>query len=650
MKTYIQRERIPWKILEFDSDCLGLLVGDIVDEVCHEDLEEILQDCRDNQVNLAVWKTKKQIVHSEDRSLHTVGLHARSVLFSKAVSGREEDLDRVDVCRLNRTQANSFRAELMSLAFVSGEYSRFKTDPALTRGQFRSLYTSWIDNIIASANHDYIFVAVDSKNSQKLDGFISLSIAGSYATIGLFAVAPCRQRTGIGSALMKHAEAVAATLQCTALRVTTQKENLAAMSFYEKFGYSVEAEHNVYHFWLLTTHAIRQNVPYLTGLEIQSLTQMLKKKCIESAGESTYTCQKWIRDLMNVPAVLLTGSATSALEQAAILCNLGPGDEVIMPSYTFVSTANAVCLRRAVPVFVDVNLDCQIDVQEVEKAITDRTKAVIAVHYGGQCCQMDALVDLCRRRGLYLIEDAAQAFLSTYKGKFLGTFGHFGCFSFHYTKNTICGEGGALLINDGDYVHRAHIVWEKGTNRVDFIHGRVDQYEWKDVGSSFVPNELSATFLEAQLHDSWYCSHRRRCIVSLYQLFLKPLQQHNSIIHMKVELENVGCNGHLFWLLLHEGDVVRYTQFMESHGIICYSHYKPLHASSCGSKCSKTASKSMRNTELIGKGLIRLPVWVDMTHIDVYRVISWTLRYFRHPEVTMTHVTDEFNRRMASYD
>lgn len=640
-----------WKILEFDTDSLGVQVASLDDQISHEDLEEILEDCRINQINLAVLKTKKQIVHSENQSLYTVGLHARSVLFSKAVSdSREEGLDRVDVCRLNRIQANSFRADLMSLAFVSGKYSRFKTDPALTRGQFRSLYTSWIDNIIASANHDYIFVTVNPESTQNLDGFISMSITGSCATIGLFAVSPRRQRTGIGSALMKHAEAVAARLQCTALHVTTQKENLAAMSFYQKCGYVVEAEYNVYHFWLLTTHTIRQNVPYLTGLEIQYLTQMLKKKCIESAGESTNACQKWIQELMDVPAVLLTGSATSALEQAAILCNLGLGDEVIMPSYTFVSTANAVCLRGAVPVFVDVNIDCQIDILEVEKAITDRTKAVIAVHYGGQCCQVDALVDLCRRRGLYLIEDAAQAFLAKYKGTFLGTFGHFGCFSFHYTKNTVCGEGGALLINDRDYVHRAQIVWEKGTNRVDFIHGRVDQYEWKDVGSSYVPNELSATFLEAQLHDSWYCSQRRRCIVRLYQLFLKPLQQTNSIIHMKVELENVGCNGHLFWLLLHEGDVVRYTQFMGSHGITCYSHYKPLHMSSGGLKCTKTASKSMRNTELMGNGLIRLPVWVDMTHIDTYRVISWTLRYFRHPEVAMTDVTDEFNRMMALCD
>lgn len=642
-----------WKLLDFDSACLGVKVASVEDDQDAANLSRILKDCYQNEVNLAVLKTPRNLPRDRLNSFYTVGLYARAASFAKTISCQP----RTDgaTCstnprRLSRFEATEIRSKLIKLAFISGKYSRFNTDPALTRSQFRRLYISWTDNIIANADHDYIVAAFDSENSQEVVGFISFSIQKSYAKIGLFAVAPSMQRKGTGTVLMRYLESVAACHNCASVHVATQSENFPAVSFYKKSGYRLENEMNVYHFWLLTKHKILQNVPYFTNLEILGVSDMLKRNSIESGGRATKSCQEWLENLMNCPSVLLTGSATAALEQAAILCDLGPGDEVIMPSYTFVSTANAICLRGAVPVFVDIDINCQIDVFEVEKAICKKTKAVIAVHYAGQCCRLDVLVDLCNRHGIFLIEDAAQAFLSRYNGRFLGTFGHFGCFSFHYTKNTICGEGGALLVNEKAFVNRAHIVWEKGTNRFDFINGNVNKYEWVDIGSSYVPNELSASFLEAQLQDSWYCSHRRRCIVSLYRLFLQPLLKDGSIIRMMSCIQDVSCNGHLFWLLLKEKDVSAFKTYMERCGIVCYSHYQPLHNSPGGMKYSVTASKSMENTILVGNTLMRLPLWVNMTHIDIYRVVSSILTYFSHPGVHLNDVYDEFHRMVVSND
>jgi dTDP-4-amino-4,6-dideoxygalactose transaminase len=321
-------------------------------------------------------------------------------------------------------------------------------------------------------------------------------------------------------------------------------------------------------------------------------------------------------------------------------------DELSICSFDRISNRCPGAGSHFVPVFVDIDKNCQLCLSEVEKAISPRTKAVVAVHYAGQCCEVDTLADICNRHGIFLIEDAAQAFLSTYKGRYLGTFGDFGCFSFHYTKNTICGEGGALLINQEIFVKRAHVVQEQGTNRFDFINNRVSKYEWVDIGSSYVSNELSATFLVAQLQDAWYCSRRRRCVVRLYQLFLEPLLDNGHIKRMIREIKNVSCNGHLFWFVLHEKDLPGFQNFMESKGIVCYSHYEPLHVSPAGLKYSKTASICMENTVQTAKNLLRLPVWVGMTHIDVFRVLSSVLEYFSDFEISLASVKEEFDRKM----
>ena len=640
-----------WKTLDIDSTCLGIKVAEIEggEGLSDSALEAALGVCREKEISLVVHRSDGEIRPFLNKDCwYTAGVHAHSATFVKEVPDRQMVFCKNNnVQRLNKIQLNAIRPYLFDLAIISGEFSRFNVDPALTRAQFRKLYGAWVDNIIANGDDDYVFVAFDPEEPKSVVGFLSLEILDSSVKVGLFAVAPRMQRKGLGTQLMNHAFSIAQNLNCTKLHVTTQRENVLAYSFYKKYGFSLVSEVKVIHFWLLvTTSIIRHNVPYFTGQEVQYISDMLKSNFIESSGESTRICEQWIQKVMNCPSVLLTGSATAALEQAAILCDIGPGDEVIMPSYTFVSTANAFCLRGAVPVFVDIDKNCQLCLSEVEKAISPRTKAVVAVHYAGQCCEVDTLADICNRHGIFLIEDAAQAFLSTYKGRYLGTFGDFGCFSFHYTKNTICGEGGALLINQEIFVKRAHVVQEQGTNRFDFINNRVSKYEWVDIGSSYVSNELSATFLVAQLQDAWYCSRRRRCVVRIYQLFLEPLLDNGHIKRMIREIKNVSCNGHLFWFVLHEKDLPGFQNFMESKGIVCYSHYEPLHVSPAGLKYSKTASICMENTVQTAKNLLRLPVWVGMTHIDVFRVLSSVLEYFSDFEISLASVKEEFDRKM----
>ena len=446
--------------------------------------------------------------------------------------------------------------------------------------------------------------------------------------IGLLAVAPTKQRSGIGSQLMKKAEFIMGEQGCLKVHVQTQKLNTRACAFYRSLGFTQAFVETVLHFWLLLDNdAIKQNVPYFTGLELSSISKLLQSQCIDSVGRYTKVCQDWLSEHMKC-SVLLTGSATSALEQAALLCGIGSEDEVIMPSFTFVSTANSVCLRGAVPVFVDIDKHCQIDISKVEAAITQKTKAVIAVHYGGLCCDIALLRDICDRHGLYLIEDAAHAFLSSFKGKKLGTFGHFGCLSFHYTKNTICGEGGALLINEASMLDRAHIVWEKGTNRFEFIRGRVSKYTWVDLGSSYVPNELSCAFLSAQLEDAYYCCKRRRAITDTYHEFLSHPKISKKFVGMMERCNDVDGNGHLFWIILQEQDSMPFKEYMQSYGITCYSHYEPLHSSPGGKKYGKQYVMSMEHTEIVAQSLVRLPVWAEMSHCEVYRVLCTVLRYY----------------------
>src|SRR3954468_20274904 len=292
------------------------------------------------------------------------------------------------------------------------------------------------------------------------------------------------------------------------------------------------------------------NVPSAVGAEIANIADALSRGHLSGDGYYTKRCHQWLEQRLDCKRALLTHSCTGALDMAAILCDLKAGDEVIMPSYTFVSTANAFAMRGAVPVFVDVRADTiNIDERLIEGAITPRTRAIAVVHYAGLACEMDAIMAIAERHKLLVVEDAAQALLSTYKGRQLGTIGHFGCFSFHETKNVLSGEGGALIINDERFVERAEIVREKGTNRSRFLRGEVDKYTWVDLGSSYLPSELIAAFLDAQVTHADEVIARRRAVCARYSVGLSELAASGAMEIPAEPPAHSVPNGHIFYVL-----------------------------------------------------------------------------------------------------
>ena len=314
---------------------------------------------------------------------------------------------------------------------------------------------------------------------------------------------------------------------------------------------------------------------------------------------------------------------------AAILCDIGPGDEVIMPSYTFVSTANAFVLRGGVPVFVDIRRDTlNLDESLVEAAVTPRTRAIVPVHYAGVACEMDTILGIARRHGLRVVEDAAQALLSDYRGRSLGAVGDLGCLSFHETKNVISGEGGALLVNDPGLVERAEIIREKGTDRSRFFRGQVDKYTWVDIGSSYLPSELVGAFLHAQLSHADEIMARRRRLCALYHERLAPLAQ-RGLVELAAPLpEGLSGNGHMFYILLPDvetrGALIRH---LKEAGMLGVFHYVPLHSSPAGQHFGRAGS-AMSVTDAVSARLLRLPLYYEMEEGDVDQVARRIAGFF----------------------
>ena len=371
------------------------------------------------------------------------------------------------------------------------------------------------------------------------------------------------------------------------------------------------------------------NKPTAVGAELANIADALARGHLSGDGYYTKRCHAWLEERLGCKSALLTHSCTGALEMAAILCDLAPGDEVIMPSYTFVSTANAFVLRGAVPVFVDVRRDTiNLDESLIEAAITPRTRALAVVHYAGLACEMDAIMDIARRHDLLVIEDAAQALLSTYKGRNLGTLGHFGCFSFHETKNLLSGEGGALIVNDERYIERAEVVREKGTNRSRFLRGEVDKYTWVDIGSSYLPSELVAAFLDAQLQHADAVIARRRAVWARYHAGLAELAA-LGVLELPAEAPSDRvANGHIFYVLTDAlATRMALAAHLKSHDMLSVSHYVPLHSSPGGRKFGR-ASGSFKVTDEISDRLLRLPIYFGITDAEVDAVIDAVKGFF----------------------
>jgi dTDP-4-amino-4,6-dideoxygalactose transaminase len=371
------------------------------------------------------------------------------------------------------------------------------------------------------------------------------------------------------------------------------------------------------------------NKPHMTGKEHQYITEAHASGHLAGDGKFTKKCHAWFEERLGTKKALLTHSCTAALEMAAILCDLSPGDEVIMPSYTFVSTANAFVLRGAIPVFVDIRADnLNLDETLIEAAVTERTRAIVAVHYAGIACEMDRIMEIAQRHDLFVIEDAAQALLSTYKGRYLGTIGHLGCLSFHETKNIISGEGGALLVNDERFAERAEIVREKGTNRSQFFRGQVDKYTWVDIGSSYLPSELIGAFLCAQLEHADEIIDRRRYIFSRYAELLESLEKKGHCRLPAREGESTRGNGHMFHLILNSLDErTRLTNHLKDNGILAVFHYVPLHSSPAGKRYGR-AHGGLDVTDILSDRLLRLPLYHDLQEAEIVKVAQAVNSFF----------------------
>lgn len=354
------------------------------------------------------------------------------------------------------------------------------------------------------------------------------------------------------------------------------------------------------------------NKPYMTGRELWYIAQAHTNGHLAGDGMFTKKCHAWLEARTGAHKALLTHSCTASLDMAAMLADIRPGDEVIMPSYTFVSTANAFVLRGGIPVFVDIRPDTlNIDETLIEAAITPRTKAIVPVHYAGVACEMDTIMSIAQRHKLLVIEDAAQAVMSAYKGKTLGTIGHLGAYSFHETKNIISGEGGALLVNDDRFVERAEIIREKGTNRSQFFRGQIDKYTWVDIGSSYLPGEVIAAFLWAQMEEAQSITERRLDTWRRYHEALAPIEEAGKL-RRPIIPKDCRHNAHMYYILLESlekrTEVIAQLKEQNVHAVF---HYVPLHNSPAGKKYGR-ANGELRHTGDLADRLLRLPLWVGM--------------------------------------
>jgi len=371
------------------------------------------------------------------------------------------------------------------------------------------------------------------------------------------------------------------------------------------------------------------NKPFLSGKEIAYLTELVSGGDLSSDGRFSAACSRVLEELYSIKRVLLTPSCTAALELALLLCDLEPGDEVILPSFTFTSTANAILRMGARPVFVDVRSNTlNLDESLIESAITPRTRAIMPVHYAGVACEMDQLMELAWHYKLHVIEDAAQGVNAFYGARALGSIGALGAYSFHYTKNYGCGEGGALCVNSEEFLQRAEIARDKGTNRGQFLRGEVERYTWIDIGSSFVPSEIVCAFLYAQLETMEWVTKRRQKVSRIYDAHLRPLEE-QGLLFLPAVPEHCQSNYHIYYILLPSAAIRNeLMRHLNAQDIGAASHYVPLHSSPMGRKLGYNAGE-FPVTESISECLLRLPLYPDLSESDQTLVIDEVAAFLR---------------------
>lgn len=377
---------------------------------------------------------------------------------------------------------------------------------------------------------------------------------------------------------------------------------------------------------------INFNVPPFTGKEFDYMKEAVSNLKICGDGPFTKKCDAWMEERFKAKKVLLTTSGSSALDMAALLCGLKPGDEVILPSFTFSSTANSFVLAGATLVFVDIRPDTMnIDETKIEAAITEKTKVICPVHYAGVACEMDTIMAIAKKHNLMVVEDAAQAVMSTYKGKACGTIGDFGCFSFHETKNYSMGEGGAILINNPDYIEKAEILREKGTNRAQFFRGQVAKYNWVDFGDSYLQSDLNAAYLWAQLEMADEINDNRLATWNMYYEAFKPLEK-KGVIKLPIIPGDCVHNAHMFYLKAKDLDTRQaFIKYMKENEIQCTFHYVPLHSAPAGLKFGRFDGLDEHTTPDSDR-LVRMPMYYNMIKEDLQKVIDKTIEFFENVE------------------
>lgn len=371
------------------------------------------------------------------------------------------------------------------------------------------------------------------------------------------------------------------------------------------------------------------NVPPYTGKEMEYIKQAVENQKICGDGPFTKKCNEWIEKKTGTTKCLLTPSCTQATELAALLADIKEGDEVIMPAYTFVSTADAFVLRGAKPVFVDIRPDTMnIDETKIEAAITDRTRAIVPVHYAGVACEMDTIMDIANRHHLFVIEDAAQGIMASYKGKALGAIGDFGCYSFHETKNLSMGEGGAILIKDAKYIEDAEIIREKGTNRSKYFRGQIDKYTWVNYGSSYLPSDMNAAYLWAQLELAQKITDVRLARWNQYNELLQPLKQ-RGILELPTVPEGCIHNAHMYYIKTKNiEERTRLIDFLKENGILAVFHYIPLHTAPAGIRFGEFRGEDIYTTKE-SERLLRLPMFYKLTEAEVEYIVGKVKEFYR---------------------
>lgn len=373
---------------------------------------------------------------------------------------------------------------------------------------------------------------------------------------------------------------------------------------------------------------INFNIPPFTGNEFKYMQEAVNNHKICGDGPFTKRCDEWMEKRFNAEKVMLTTSGSSALDMAAMLCDLKPGDEVILPSFTFSSTANSFVLAGAKLVFVDIRPDTMnIDETKIEAAITDKTRVICPVHYAGVACEMDTIMEIAKKHNLLVVEDAAQGVMSTYKGKALGTIGDFGCYSFHETKNYSMGEGGAIVINNAEYIERAEILREKGTNRSQFFRGQVAKYNWVDFGDSYLQSDLNAAYLWAQLEKADEINNNRLNTWNAYYEAFKPLQD-KGLITLPTVPNDCVHNAHMFYIKCKDLETRQaFIKFMKENDVLCVFHYVPLHSAPAGLKFGRFEGIDEHTTPDSDR-LVRLPMYYNMDKNDLSIVINKTIEFF----------------------